>query len=174
MKIIQAGAEIRTNPEPNPADIAFMARQLVQATLPHSDPGKVEAWQRTNGNLTLVVRPGWDSKKRRTIGYPYGVIPRLLLFWITTEALRTGNPRLELGSSLNAFMRGLGLSPATGGGPRSDARRLRDQMERLFRATISFEIHGDQSLRWLDMQVAPDGELWWDFHDPDQQGLFTS
>jgi hypothetical protein len=174
MKIIQAGQEIRTFPEPDPADIAFMARQLIQATLPHSDPGNVEAWERTNGNLSLVIRPGWNRKKRISIGYPYGVIPRLLLFWITTEALRTGNPRLELGASLNAFMRDLGLDPATGGGPRSDARRLRNQMERLFRATISFELENDQSQRWLDMQVAPEGELWWDFHDPDQQGLFSS
>lgn len=174
MRIIQAGAEIRTNPEPNPADIAFMARQLVQATLPHSDPGKMEAWQRTNGNLTLIIRPGWDRKKCRPIGYPYGVIPRLLLFWITTEALRTGSPRLELGTSLNAFMRDLGLNPATGGGPRSDARRLRDQMSRLFRATISFEIEEGQGNQWVDMQVAPKGELWWDFCAPDQQGLFHS
>jgi hypothetical protein len=52
LKIIKAGQEIRTDPEPNSADIAFMARQLVQATLPHSDPGKVESWKRTNGNLT--------------------------------------------------------------------------------------------------------------------------
>ena len=43
MRIIQAGAEIRTTPEPDLADIAYMARQLIQATLPHSDPGKVEA-----------------------------------------------------------------------------------------------------------------------------------
>src|SRR5690349_17189436 len=97
-------------------------------TLPHSDPGKVEAWSRTNGNLTLTIRPGWDYKRRRSYGYPYGIIPRLLLFWITTEAVRTGNRRLYLGNSLAAFMRELGLNPATGGGPRSDAQRLRDQM----------------------------------------------
>jgi hypothetical protein len=41
MRIIQTGAEIRTTPEPDPADLAFMARQLVQATLPHSNPGNV-------------------------------------------------------------------------------------------------------------------------------------
>jgi hypothetical protein len=59
-QIISAAIEGIRNPTPTDRDRAFMARQLVQVTLPHRDPGKVEAWQRTNGNLTLVIRPGWD------------------------------------------------------------------------------------------------------------------
>ncbi|MGF7213720.1 hypothetical protein GGE65_008370 [Skermanella aerolata] len=181
MKIVKAGAEIRSNPEPAPEDITFMARQLVQATLPHSSPkGNPPEWTRRNGNLTLAIRPGYktDPKtgNRVCLGYPYGTIPRLLLFWITTEALRTGSAHIELGTSLASFMRELELDPNNGsaGAKRSDARRLRDQMERLFRATISFDVVGDQSQQWLDMQVAPKGELWWNFHNPDQGGLFNS
>lgn len=177
IKIIDAGEAIRTAPEPDETEKAFMARQLVQVTLPHANPGNVPVWKRSNGNLTLSIRPGWNHGQDRSLGYPYGTIPRLLLFWITTEALRTENSRLELGQSLAAFMRELGLDPGRGG-PRSDARRLRDQMERLFRATISFEqsvTQGDRSgLRWLDMQVAPEGMLWWDYRQPDQQALFGS
>ena len=181
MRIIQAGAEIRTTPEPDPADLAFMARQLVQATLPHTAPkGQPPEWVRRNGNLILAIRPGYKTDRstgrRVCIGYPYGTVPRLLLFWITTEALRTRSPRLELGASLHGFMEALGLNPDNGstGAKRSDAGRLRVQMERLFRATISFEIANAQSQRWLDMQIAPEGELWWDFHDPAQQGLWRS
>ncbi|MBV8524986.1 MAG: hypothetical protein JOY71_23180 [Acetobacteraceae bacterium] len=175
MRIIQAGGEIRTQPEPDPADIAFMARQLIQATLPHSDPGKVEIWERRNGNLTLRIRPGWDHDRNRALGYPYGTIPRLLLFWITTEALRTKSRRLYLGNSLAAFMRELGLDP-TRGGRCSDATRLRDQMMRLFRAIISFDRIEDERHHWLDMQIAPEGctSLWWDFHYPTQNDLFSS
>jgi hypothetical protein len=176
MKLIQAGAEIRAAPEPDPADIAYMARQLVQATLPHSDPGDVAAWKRTNGSLTLVIRPGWDSKRDRPIGYPYGVIPRLVMFWIVTEAIRTGNRRLYLGPSLAAFMRQLGLDPDNGsiGAKRSDAHRLRDQMMRLFRATISFERCDGDEHDWLDMQVAPAGStcLWWDHRGVGRADLF--
>ncbi len=47
-------------PVPTDSDRAFLARQLVQATLPHSDPGDVPVWTRTNGRLTLVVRPHHD------------------------------------------------------------------------------------------------------------------
>jgi hypothetical protein len=171
LKIIQAGQEIRTAPEPNPADLAFMARQLVQATLPHSDPGDVPAWTRTNGKMGLTVRPGWDRKRNRSIGYPYGVIPRLLLFWITTEALRTKSRRLELGDSLAGFMRELGLDPQRGG-PRSDAYRLRDQMDRLFQASISFD--RTDTTEWLNMPVAAGAALWWDPRDPEQTSMFGS
>src|SRR6266516_1481947 len=66
-------------------DGAFMARQHVQAKLPHKNPGNVQARSRKNGNLTLTLRPGWDRKKDKSIGYPYGTLPRLLLFWLITE-----------------------------------------------------------------------------------------
>jgi hypothetical protein len=175
-KLLDAAGAIRQNPEE--AEAAFLARQLVQCTLPHSNPGKVEAWKRTNGNLTLVIRAGWDSEKDQSIGYPYGSLPRLLLFWVTTEAIRTKSRRLALGHSLSEFMRVVGLDPYTGGGKRSDAKRLQEQMRRLFRATISFEMQlwgpDRQGVSWLDMQVAPKGELWWDPKSPDQSLLWGS
>ena len=89
MKLICAAGDISLDPDKT--ESAFMARQLVQATLPHKNPGNVPAWSRKNGDLTLTIRPGWDEEKNEIIGYPYGTIPRLLLFWITTEAIRTKN-----------------------------------------------------------------------------------
>jgi hypothetical protein len=93
LKLLDAAEAIRLDPDKTEA--AFMARQLVQATLPHKNPGDVPAWSRTNGNLTLGIQPSWDYEKGKSIGYPYGIIPRLLLFWMTTEALRTKNPHRE-------------------------------------------------------------------------------
>jgi hypothetical protein len=151
----------------------------VQCTLPHSNPGnKTPLWRRKNGTLTLSIQQGYDSVTGDPVGFPYGVIPRLLLFWITTEALRTKDRRIDLGHSLAEFMRQVGLSPSTGGGKRSDARRLQDQMRRLFQATISFHqaLEEDQRRgeRWLNMQVAPEAELWWDPRDPSQGTLWGS
>ena len=174
-KLVDAAAAIQMNP--GDTEAAFMARELVQCTLPHSNPGdKLPAWKRTNGKLTLSIKPGSDIDGN-TFGYPYGTIPRLLLFWITTEALRTKDRRLELGHSLSAFMREVGLDPSRGG-KRGDARRLQDQMRRLFRSTISFQRtmqeqhrHGE---RWLDMQVGPEGQYWWDPRDPAQTTLWGS
>lgn len=174
-KLLDAAVHILGNPEAS--EPAFLARELVQCTLPHSDPGKVESWTRRNGNLTLTLWPGRDVSKG-TLGYPYGILPRLLLFWMTTEAIRTRSRKLQLGHTLSAFMREVGLDPNTGGGKRSDARRLQEQMRRLFKATVGFQLHLEEGSRrgeaWLDMQVAPVGELWWDAKFPDQGALWGS
>ena len=175
-KLLDAVVEIGLD-RPTEQDAAYMARELVQCTLPHRNPGDDKpVWSRQNGNLFLILQQGYD-RTGKPYGYPFGSIPRLLLFWITTEAVRTQSRRLELGRSLAVFMHELGLDPSRGG-VRSDARRLREQMERLFRAKISFERHverdGFSGKRWLDMQVAPDGELWWDERTPDHPTLWGS
>ncbi|MEO0373248.1 MAG: replication protein RepA [Cyanobacteria bacterium P01_A01_bin.17] len=177
-RLLDAAAAIATDPETAEQDKAFLTRQLVQVTLPHSSPGNIPIWKRTNGNLTLSIRPGWNHECDQPLGLPFGSIPRLLLFWITTEALRNNSRKLHLGDTLAGFVRDVGLNPETGGGKRSDSVRIRNQMERLFRATISLDIsHDNQTASgksWLDMQIAPKGELWWDFKSPEQGTLFGS
>ena len=168
--------------DPAPStEIAFLTRYLVQATLPHRQPkGRPPEWHRKNGKYTLSVRPGFATDRRtrvrRQLPYPSGTIPRLLMFWITTEAVRTKERRLSLGASLSEFMRELGLNPRNGGRgtSRSDARRLYDQMERLFRATISFEYSDWAAHKWCDMQVAGEGEFWWNPVRPDEPVLWDS
>jgi hypothetical protein len=177
-RLIDAAVEIRQN-EPEPDDKAFMTRYMVQATLPHRSPkGNPPTWTRVNGDYTLRIRPGYvtdpKTKEEKCVGYPFGSIPRLLMFWITTEALRQGGRKLILGSRLSDFMRGVGLNPRNGGGARSDAKRLRDQMERLFLSTISFEYSTLEVRRWKNMEVAPEGELWWNPKSPDQTMLWDS
>ncbi len=169
---------------PRKGELTWGARDLtVQATLPHSDPGPIPVWHRRNDylGLTLSIRPGFrtdpQSGEPVCLGYPYGSIPRLLLFWMCSEAIRTRSRWLRLGRSLTGFMRDVGLSPRTGGGKRGDAARLRNQMERLLRASISIERveRGFGSgVRWLDMAVAPAGELWWDSCRGNDDVLFES
>jgi hypothetical protein len=109
--------------------------------------------------------------------YPYGTIPRLLLFWITTEAIRTKSRRLEIGNSVSEFMRALGLNHQNGG-IRSDRKRLENQMERLFKAKINFNLYqqkgNNKGESWTDMSIAESAELWWDFSNPQQPNLFNS
>jgi Plasmid encoded RepA protein len=173
-KLLDFSAEIFDEPGTKKY-AAFMPRELVQLTLPHKNPGAVPIWTRTNGNLTVGIQPGVNLTTRESYGYPYGSIPRLLLFWLTTEAVRKKSRRIELGHSLSGFMAELGLNNSNGstGAKRSDARRLREQMQRLFRAHISFEGSGDRR-PWIDMQVAPEGEFWWDPRQPEQAALWGS
>lgn len=170
-------ADILTD-APTDKDLAFLTRYLVQCTLPHRNPGNVPLWTRRNGNLTLGIQPGYDLETGKAVGYPYGSIPRLVLYWITTEASRTRNRRLELGHSLASFMRDVGLNPATGRGKRGDAKRLRDHIERLFCCRISFqqttEVDGRAVRRRQNMEVAPKSELWWNPKNPEQGALWGS
>ena len=164
---------------PDASDLAFMAKHLVQVTLPHRDPGDVPFWSRTNGDLTLVIaRTQIDTDTRQLIGYPYGTIPRLLLYWITSEAVRSKDRCLELGGSLSEFMRDVGLNPNNGTGKRSDAHRLREQMTRLFASSISFQYGktsgGRAGKQWLNMPVSRGGQLWWHPKDPNQANLWES
>jgi hypothetical protein len=171
-------AALAIQAEPDAVERAYMARQLVLCTLPHSDPGDVPQWTRRTGTGILGLVPGRDIERNETIGLPYGSIPRLLLFWIITEAVRTKSRRLVLGRSLNEFMRAVGLNPYNGRGKRSDSRRLKDQMRRLFQCKISFQVTGTdpsgaKGEAWRGMEIAPDGELWWHPH-PEQAALWES
>ena len=175
LQLVESRVTIQAK-QPAPCDLAFMASHLVQVTLPHSDPGDVPAWTRTNGSVVLVItRTKLDFKTGKLIGYPYGTIPRLLLYWLTSEALRTKSPVLKLGSSLNDFMGSVGLSLDTGGGKRSNVVRLRDQMNRLFSANIGLQsasaFGSDDS---AGMRVTSRAHFWWNPKDPSQQELLDS
>ncbi|NML19065.1 pirin [Azohydromonas sp. G-1-1-14] len=142
-----------------------MARALVQATLPHK---KVEGneFTRTNGSYTLSIMA--PSK----IGLPYGTIPRLLLAYVTREAVRTNSRVIELGESMAAFMRQLGLIRA--GGPRGDITRLKDQTRRLFTSTVSLTYEGPGRMTDMGFRLADRIDMWWHAQDPEQDDQWHS
>jgi hypothetical protein len=134
LKLIQGIEEIKGDAL---GETAFLARFLVQCTLPHTDPGQVPVWKRRNGAYTLIIQPGWDEKNECSMGYPYGILPRLILIWMVTEAKRTGVRRLHLGGRMADFSHELGLD-TTKGGKRSDTARIREQFARLIMSNITY------------------------------------
>ena len=146
----------------NNKEKSFLCRQLIQVTLPHSDPGYIPIWTRRNNNLLLSIKQGYE--KGKPIGYPFGSIPRLLIFWMTKEALRTKNRIISLGDNLTSFMNEIGINPSSG--KRGNNIRLKNQMKRLFRADISLEYDYNipnllEGTSWIDMKVAKKGNYWW-------------
>jgi hypothetical protein len=136
--------------------LGFMAKFLVQTTLPHSEQTGTQ-YVRTDGNLTLRITDVGAT------GLPYGSYPRLILIWMTTEAVRTGNRELELGSSLSRFMAQLGLHAT--GGHWGTIPRFRDQMQRLVGAAISTrwssDANGQNQSGGENLLVAERFHLWW-------------
>jgi hypothetical protein len=146
-------------------DIAYLARVMVQATMPHSQTDE-HVFVRQNGDLQLrmVGDPNY--------GLPYGSYPRLLLAWMTTEAVRTKEPCLELGASLGAFMAKLGLIPT--GGRWGTIAPLRRQIEALCAMNVSVELRNEAATEFEALRVARGAKLWWDPKRPEQGALWTS
>lgn len=144
-------------------DLGFLARVFAQTSLPYKDPGDVPRWSRRNGDLTLTIQAG-------EAGYPYGSIPRLLLVWLSTEALRTKSRELTLGDSLADFMRQLGL--ISNG---KHIKRLHEQMDRLFEARVMVRWTPTAGRTSFEQVTIADGaRLWWDEKAPEQTSLVPS
>ena len=104
---------------------------------------------------------------------PFGNIPRLLLAWVSTEAVRTRSRELILGSSLSEFMRKLDMAPF-GGGSRGDRTRLRNQMDRLFNASVQLIYKDESGKASVNSQIASRTEFWWNPKRPDDPTLWKS
>lgn len=145
---------------------------------PGDHPGEVNVWTRKNGNFTLVLQAGVSEDPKTSLGLPYGPLPRLLLLWLVTEAIRTKSRTIKLSGSLSEFLREIGLDPQTGRGPRGDATRLKEQMMRLFNCRISFRYSQGNAQKghnaFLSMEVAREGRFWWDNKTLGQEEIFES
>ena len=147
------------------ADLGFMARMMALCSLPRTNPGDRLQYKRTNGPYKLGMTAGLDNK------LPYGNFPRLLLAWVSTEAVRTQSRVLVLGDSLSDFMRALGVYSAGGG---NAGIKLRNQMRRLFNAHVQLvyeDAHGEAS---VSSSVTDSTELWWNVRKPGERSLWES
>ena len=147
--------------------LGYMARALAQATLPYTDP-KLPAgmlYTRDTGRLTLTVAP---TSKR--YGIPYGSIPRVIMAWMCTEAVRTKERSLSLGRSQADFLERLKLHNNG-----HDIARFRDQALRLFKSVISVE-YADASADDLSdrLMISDSSHVFWHPRQIDQRGLWDS
>ena len=149
------------------AELGFMARLMALCSLPRTNPGDQKEYKRVNGPYTLYMNALADNK------LPFGNLPRLLMAWVSTEAVRTQSRELILGSSLSEFMRKLGMAPV-GGGATGARTRLRNQMKRLFHCTISLIYEGERGEQFVTSSIADRGEFWWDPKRPDEPVLWES
>jgi len=164
-KLVREAFMIEAEEAREAGTVRFMARALTQATMPHRKV-QTPVFKRQNGAFRLAMMAHPD------VGLPYGSIPRLLVSWVTTEAVRTKSPILELGPSLSAFMTELDLTPT--GGRWGSITRLRDQMTRLFSASISCLYDDKEKTGIFNIQIVEEARLWWNPKAPDEAPLWKS
>jgi hypothetical protein len=164
-KLISEALAIEAEEAKQAGAVGFMARALTQATMPHRAMPGCE-FKRRNGSFILSMLSPSD------VGLPYGSIPRLLVSWVTTEAVRTKSPVLELGPSLSAFMAGLDLTPT--GGRWGSITRLRDQMTRLFASSVTCIYDDKDRTGIFGVKMVKEARLWWNPKAPDEAPLWKS
>ena len=148
-------------------DLGFMARMLALCSLPRTNPGNQYQYKRVNGPYKLILSRTGEYK------LPFGNLPRLLLAWVSTEAVRTQSREIVLGKSLSGFMRKLGMEDRSGS-PRGDRTRLRNQMKRLFGCSVQLIYEDERVTASMTSPVASRAEFWWNERKPDEPVLFNS
>lgn len=104
-QVVEAAAQLLAEEE---SRLGITHAGFAMTSLPHKridDP----FWKRQGNRTTLLVESGRD-RQGDLIGVPYGSIARLILLYLQTEAVRTGNPEVELGRSMKAWMTRMSLS----------------------------------------------------------------
>lgn len=155
--------------------ILYQHSVLCQTCLPYRDPGDDRrTWERMNGLVSLLVAAGQafnpDTRKFMEVGLPYGPKPRLVLYHLNAEALRTQSPEIELEDSLTAFVkRTLGLDPKG-----RNIRTVKDQLTRLSASDFRIgTVTGEGRAVTVKGSVIEGFEIWVT-KDPHQRTLWPS
>lgn len=134
--LLEVQAEILRR-KPDDSEVGYIPQWMSQVSLPMKRPKSKTEYIRRNGAVTMVLlSPSF-------LGLPYGVIPRLLLLYITTYAVRTKMQDITLGRNLNDFMMKI-MNYKTGLG----INRLRTQSLRLFSSSFSVFINTEDELNY--------------------------
>lgn len=115
---------------------------FAMTSLPHrriDDP----LWTRQGNRTKLLVESG-RTGDGGWIGVPYGSVARLILLYLQTEAIRTGDPEIELGRSMRSWMTRMSL--ASGG---RNYQLVAEQARRISACRLTFltDLTGGAELR---------------------------
>jgi Plasmid encoded RepA protein len=147
--------------EDEDANIVYQHSVFCQTCMPYRNPGEnIRLWERRNGIVRLEIQAGRgldpDQDAFVDVGLPFGPKPRLALYHLNAEALRTQSRIIELEDSLTAFVsRTLGLD--AGG---KTIRAVKEQLSRL--AAADFRLGAKRNGRAITIKgtVIEGLELW--------------
>lgn len=165
-RIVDAACDIAEVETDNPE---FLHAVLCQCGLPRSRP-KERIFDRSNGNASLRLEAGAvNIGLNKWIEYPlpYGTKPRLVLYHLCSEAIRTQSPVVDVGGSIRTFLSRVGIS--YGG---TEFAQFKAQMTALsvMRMTLAFQ--DDRRRVQINTQPVSRFEAW--LHpDPHQASFWT-
>lgn len=152
----------------------FSHSVLTQVSLPYrrlrnEQGNELRVWERTCGPASLSLEAGRLPAQGggwRDVGLPFGPRARLVLLYLSSEAVRAQSPVVEVEENLTQFAKALGL--AVGG---RDLRSLREQATRLSVVSMRIAFEGDG---WSNQFQGPVfSKLRVGYGTGDQLGLFS-
>ena len=153
-KLIDAGARIKDIEAKEDGEIGYTSIALsASASMPHSDQKGVHFYERHNDEYRLIIA---DTDR---VGLPFGVLPRLILAFIVSEAVMKNSPDIDLGERFSNFFKELKMIPS--GGKWGSIKRFRDQANRLFSTTISIRRDSQEHMNSDRMLITTGFDLWW-------------
>ena len=163
LRLSERHAEIAGEDVQTANAIGYMARWMVHAGLPYTQPkGNPPAWFKRSGKIYFALQPGYyqrefqkpDARGRIqthteavSYGYPFGSLPRLILAYMSTEVARTRSREIAMGSSLFGFMDIIGKRGKTGG-ERGTITAVKDMLQRLFTASMHISTSPQDQGAW--------------------------
>lgn len=159
-------------------DLGYTSGLWTRFSLPYREPKPdVQFYERTSHNMTLSIGPARiverDGKVKAK--FPYGVLARQILLYITTQAKKQRSREIYLGDSFNEFIALIGAQGTSG----KDRRRVQDHFMRLIKCNMEISFTGKAEKGRYEqgkkIDVTQSYELW--LHDddtPGQQALFGS
>jgi hypothetical protein len=173
-RLIDAAAEIYGS---SPVDLRYLHVVLAQCGLPYRQPPpELPFYEKQNGRTTLILTPGvlLDPRTHKPAlqGIPYGAKPRLLLIHLCTQAKLQKSPEVEIGDSMSAFMRDLGLSVS--GGATGSIGRFKEQLNRLAATRMQLLFQDETKVSMVNAS-SPIGQYdVWFPKNPDQRMLWPT
>jgi len=169
-RLIEAAGLIGSAPA---SDIVFQHSILCQTSLPYRDPGPdARRWERRQGDAVLEIEAGRAMHPELggfvDVPLPFGPKARLVLLHLNSEAIRTQSPLVDVGDSLTAFVKRLGLT--TDG---RTIRTIKNQVGALSAALIRMAYAGADRSYQFDTKVISGFDLWFP-KDEHQRVLWPS
>lgn len=136
--LVDAGLQIKDQP-PTGEDMTFIHSIMCQIGMPRSKVEGLE-FERVCGGAGLYMRAGklWNGKEFVQQPLPYGPMPRLMMAYINTYALRNKTTEVEVGNSASSMLHKLGKSSNGGRGGAFTTFRTQTQALAACSMTIGF------------------------------------
>lgn len=161
-ELIESALDVETREAKEAGALGFLPRVLVQTCLPYRDP-KTQIYERKNGGVTMTL----FSPE----GVPYGTVPRFMVSWLATQAVKKQSPVISLGRSQNEFLQNLGMRSAGG----AVIKRLHNQSARFFSTVLNVKVDKPGAGVGLrNVLLASEAYLAWNPRHADQTSLWDS